>query len=86
MILRWRYLGMTLQMSRAALLVFFWRSENMNGDFDHLLKVPLEAVSTLVLSTVFIFPFLVIFPKVWPLETFGLSVSQSLDGQDHSEN
>ena len=57
MILRWRYLGMTLQMSRAALLVFFWRSENMNGDFDHLLKVPLEAVSTLVLSIGSIFPF-----------------------------
>ena len=44
-------------MSRAALLVFFWRSENMNGDFDHLLKVPLEAVSTLVLSIGSIFPF-----------------------------
>ena len=87
MISRWRYLGMTLQMSRAvALLGFFWRSENKNGNFDHLLKVPLEAVSTLVLSIGSIFPFLVIFPKVWPLETSGLSISQSLDGQDHSEN
>ena len=67
-------------------LVFFWHSENMNGNFDYLLNVPLEAVSTLVLSIVFRFPFLVIFPKVWPLETSGLSISQSLDGQDHSEN
>jgi hypothetical protein len=85
MILRWRYLGMTLQMSRAvALWVSFWRSENMNGKCDHLLKVPLEAVSTLVCLSILSFPFRVIFPKIWPLETSGLSIPQSLDGQDHS--
>ena len=58
----------------------------MNGNFDYLLNVPLEAVSTLVLSIVFHFPFLVIFPKFWPFETSDLSIPQSLDGQDHSEN